>query len=718
MISTLPRSRIPSLLALVMVLLSGVGVQAKIQFDVFPGFDSVARAGGWYPVVVEVFNDGAGFNGVVEISQTGFNSTPSRYAVELPQGTRKRLILPAFSTSQGFTALDARLYDDGGSKRAESLGLRVNQAGWENFILGAAPQSFSGMPAFPEIQGRAADFQPRVARLSIGQGMETFPDNPLVLSSLNAIYLNSSRALDLKEPQVEALMAWVHGGGHVIVAVDQPTDVNATAWLKDLLPASVEGVSTRALGADVNRWLRGSVEPGTGTLQFGAQPPPQPVGGRGSFEPYAGRESDPAFEQSSASVVTLRRRSGVVLAGSAESPLILSAPRGRGLVTVLAFSPERDPLKAWKNRPWFWAKLAGVPKDLLGKSDFNAWGGRGVDGVVGAMIETRQVQKLPVGVLLLLLLVYLAVIGPLDQWWLKKINRPMLTWITFPSYVVLFSLLIYYIGFRLRAGNSEWNELHVVDVYQRSGDAVMRGYSYGSVYSPANNTYRMALEADAAIFRPEFQGFFGAGMSGGRIRVSNKPRGFDAEVEVPVWTSQLVASEWWQSGVAPVQARIEGKELVIANRRSGVLTNVVVIRDRKLIRVGAVEAGSEKRVDLSRDSGEAYMQLASGWSGTFTQVSSRRSEVFGGGGGVEHIDNWAEAATALSFTEHAGATGGQGSREFIWPAGFDLTPVADRGDTIVIGYLPDDSLVPALNKFSALRQSKATLVRLVLTTSR
>ena len=40
----------------------------------------------------------------------------------------------------------------------------------------------------------------------------------------------------------------------------------------------------------------------------------------------------------------------------------------------------------------------------------------------------------------------LVVIGPLDQYWLKKINRQMLTWITFPTYVVLFSLLSYFIG--------------------------------------------------------------------------------------------------------------------------------------------------------------------------------------------------------------------------------------------------------------------------------
>ena len=41
-------------------------------------------------------------------------------------------------------------------------------------------------------------------------------------------------------------------------------------------------------------------------------------------------------------------------------------------------------------------------------------GGWSIDGVFGAMIDSKQVRKLPVEWLLLLLIVYLVVIGPLD----------------------------------------------------------------------------------------------------------------------------------------------------------------------------------------------------------------------------------------------------------------------------------------------------------------
>lgn len=702
-------------LLLALGLLGGPGAQAKIQFDAFPGFDSVARGGAWFPVVIEVFNDGPSFDAVVELGQSQFSGVPQRFAVELPQNTRKRLLLPCFAGSQGMLMLDARLLDKDGKLRAENS-QRVTQLGWEDFILGSAHQSYAGMPKFPDIQGRNAEFQPRVSRLSIGQGMETFPDNSIVLSSLNAIYLNSARALELKEPQIEALMTWLYGGGHLILAVEQPTDVNATAWLKDLLPVTVEGVSTRAVGPAISRWLRNGNSPGDAvSLRFAGQSPPLPIPNRGAgglADPYAALEADATFEAASTPAVNFRVRAGQTLVAVDDVPILVSVAKGRGLLTAVAFNPERDPLKAWKHQSLFWARLAGVPKELLGKNEFNAWGGRGLDSVFGAMVETRQVQKLPVGVLLLLLLVYLVVIGPLDQWWLKKINRPMLTWITFPTYVALFSLLIYYIGFRLRAGNSEWNEMHVVDVYPRTGDAVLRGYTFGSVYSPANNTYRVSLDAGTAMFRPEFQGFWGNSGSGARIAVRTQAKGVEAELDVPVWTSQLGVAEWVDTGLAPILARWDGPELVIGNRRQVAMTNIMVVRGTRLYRVKPIEGGAEGRVELGGQ-GESYMDFARNWSPTFTQVAGRRNEVFGGGNAVEHIDQWAEASIAASFTQHT-AGGDTSSRQFIWAPTFDLTPLVERGDVVILAYLPGESLVPALNQFTAIRQAKGTLVRLVL----
>ena len=61
---------------------------------------------------------------------------------------------------------------------------------------------------------------------------------------------------------------------------------------------------------------------------------------------------------------------------------------------------------------------------------------------------------------------------------------------------MLFSLLIYFIGYKLRAGESEWNELHLVDVLQKGDRAEFRGQTYASVYSPANQKLHPGKQAE------------------------------------------------------------------------------------------------------------------------------------------------------------------------------------------------------------------------------
>ena len=685
---------------------------AKIQFDVFPGYDSVARSGAWFPVVIEVYNDGAGFDGVIEVTPSQSGGAVRRVAVELPANTRKRILIVDFATSKGVAMLDARLLDKDGKLRADNLGQRVTQLAWENFVLGAAPQVFAGMPTFPEVKGRAADLQPRAVRISQGQGMETFPDNPIALEGLNAIYLHSGRAVEMKDPQVESLLVWLQGGGHLIVAVDQGSDVNATRWLKDLLPVTVEGSENRAVGVPLTRWLTGSFGIGSGP-QYAMQTPGL-VGQRAGTvdgNPWDELERQPDFEGAEVPVAGMKRRAGVELVTVGEQPLIVTVARGRGQITVLGFNPERDPFKGWKHRSWFWARLAGVHPDLLVEGEFTAWGGRGMDAVFGAMVETRQVRKLPVGVLLGLLVVYLLVIGPLDQWWLKRINRPMLTWITFPSYVVLFSLLIYYIGFRLRSGNSEWNEFHVVDVLPRGGDAVLRGRSYGSVYSPTTDTYRLASATEIGLFRPEFQGMWGNVGAGGKMVIQPGAKGFEADMDVGVWNSRMGVAEWLESGAAPIQARWDGADIVVANRRASVMTNLVVISDSRAYRMGSLEGGGEGRVRIDGQ-GESYLGLVQGWTPTFQSVANRRAEMFGSQN-EEYIDRWADAAVAATFTRLASGNE-EGVRNFIWSPGFDLTPVMKRGDAVILAYLPGESLLPPINQFPVERHSKGTFLRLVL----
>jgi len=147
--------------------------------------------------------------------------------------------------------------------------------------------------------------------------------------------------------------------------------------------------------------------------------------------PYANLPEDSHFNGEPLQVATGKLRDGEVMIGSSV-PLAITAARGRGRITVLTFSPELEPFNSWINRAHFWAKMMKLPPELLAKNEYNAYGGYSIDGVFGAIVDSKQVRKLPVGWLLMLLVGYLIVIGPLDRYWLRKIGKQMLTWITFP----------------------------------------------------------------------------------------------------------------------------------------------------------------------------------------------------------------------------------------------------------------------------------------------
>lgn len=708
----------------VLVAMAFLDAQAALQFDVFLGYggqptgtDGVIREAGWFPVACEVLNDGPSFNGVFELSssQMGGGQT-RRFAIELPTNTRKRFVLPVFAGSGVYGAWDARLLDDRGRLHAEKIGLRPRGVSSESVVLGAVPRTFGGMPKLPEFRGNnnRSPAQPVVARLQ----SELLPGDPISLEGLDALYLNSEKALDLKVDQVSALLTWIYGGGHLIVGVEQLADVNATPWLRNLLPIELRETVTRRAGSEIHSWLRqytdeaGSIGVAVGrTRPRGLGPAPGPADV--SFV----MPDDPEFGQVDFAAGTGTIREGRTLLSVQQTPLIVTAARGRGTVTVLTFSPEREPFRSWKGREWFWAKLLGMRPSWFNEDHRNYFGGLSVDGVFGAMIDSRQVRKLPVQWLLLLLVVYLLVIGPVDQYCLKKAGRQMLTWVTFPCYVVLFSLLIYYIGYKLRAGETEWNEVNIVDLLPHGDRAEWRGRTYASVYSPVNARYRVVGEQLYASFRPEFMGINAGGQEGSRVELWQRDRGFDADIFVPVWTSQLYASDWAQSGENSISASVIPDGLnwrvSIRNQLPRELRQMrLALRDR-LYDLGDLAAGASTNVLLSTFQGTPIRDFAVRQATQFQNAAQQRQYAFGNEN-ARRMELNSSNVTAISFISHL-APSGPNQRLFVYPAGLDVSSLVERGDAVLLAWVPDYSpAAQPLNRFKTVRSQRNSLFRVAI----
>lgn len=711
------RARLEALLLGLILFAAARLAQAALQFDVFLGYDGLVPEACWFPVVCEVKNDGPSFTGTVEL-KGGYNQDQTLLTtIELPTGTLKRFVLPVFASGRGYSSWDVRLLDERGKVRSEQLGLRARkQLAQGTPLMGALPRTPNGTPIIKPILAQGIDLQPATARLL----PSIFPDNPLVLEGMNCLYLNSERAADLSVTQVEALLGWLNAGGHLIVAVEQPADINAASWLKNIFPCEVKDLRNVPRHPELLNWLRSStwVTNSVRALrlrnQFGAGT--ANADELSSPNPFAELPNDFDFESKELQAAVGTVRDGEVQVQSGDTPLIVTAQRGRGRLTALLFSPEREPMRSWQHLPVFWAKLAEIPGAWYSSKNLYSQGGWSTDGIFGAMIDSRQVHKLPVGWLLMLLLVYLVVIGPLDQYWLKRIGKPMLTWITFPCYVVLFSLIIYLIGYKLRAGEAEWNELHVVDILLNGPRAELRGHTYSSIYSPANQRYTLSSQQKYATLRGEFAGGWNASASSEKATILQSGDSFKADIFVPVWESELFVSDWWQSMPIPLSATVrtldDGWEVRVDNRTAQKLTDLQLVVADRILNLGGLGGQETKTFNLRRGEGSPLRSFVTNYGANFQNAVVSRQHALGStaSGQISEKPNSTVAVSFLSQLDRSQMY----QNSFISPPGLDLSPVIEHGGAVLLAWAEDYSPIKPINQFAPRRLHRDTLWRLPL----
>jgi hypothetical protein len=681
-----------------------------MQFDVFLGYDGTIHEAGWFPVTCEIFNDGPSFNAMVEI--TG-SSDHRRVPVELPTNTRKRLIVPMFASGGRYgSSWTVKLLDSSGKTRQERADIRPTIVAWNAVLIGAMPRTFGGMPTMPEMKQNRnlgqTELRPVVARMQA----EQFPDNPIALEGLNMLYLNSEKILDFNVNQITALLGWVRSGGHLIVGVEQNGDVNSTPWFKQFAPVELTGSVNARIDREVQAWLKNQPIEEDDLVRT----PRRTRMVAQTDNVYSSLNDDGTYKPGETAVATGSIKDGSVVINGPNGPLAVQAPRGRGKLTLLTFNPEREPFRSWKQRSYFWAKMSGIPGEFFSSQDFSGFSGFSVDGVFGALIDSRQIKKLPVTWLLLLLVVYLVVIGPFDQWWLKKINRQMLTWITFPAYVVLFSLLIYFIGYKLRAGETEWNELNMVDVLPRGDKVDLRGHTYISIYSSANSQYPIIGEKGYAAMRGELLDIYAGGREGSKIDIEQSGNSFKARVSVPVWTSLLYANDWFKTNDTPFTVKVTpsggGWQVEFENLLSRPLENTRIVINQIIFDVGSIGANEKKSVHFAETQGTQLRTFVQQNGNYFQRAAELRRSPLGDSAGG-HLEDRPLTATVASFISYLDDVQ-QNNRSFLTPAGIDLAQQAARGDAIVFAFLPDFTFNQDLNQFHPPRMKRDTLLRLTV----
>lgn len=456
---------------LAVLLISGLIVRAApviaqdaplVTLAVEAGFDGYFRPEQWMPVQIRVGNDGDDVIGRLvvrpETSGEGITNTFSA-PVNLPSGARQSIFL--YITARAFASqIRVEMINDAGVVIASQTAA----------IRAARPQDRLYAAIVGSAAGSVDMTGARIGAYDAFQADWTtadLPDRGLALDALDVLLISDVDTAAFNPLQQQALRDWVLSGGHLIVA----GGVNwaaAAAGLRDLLPLQ----PARTESVDDLTPLAAWIGP---------------------------REGPNALRERTIIAVGELTPDAQVLVERGGLPLLARRTIGAGVVDYLAADPATRPLRGWGLLPELWFTLQTTRPPQPGwAAGFTNW-----DQAARAAEILPGFDPLPdILPLILFLILYIALIGPVNYIVLNRLNKREWAWVTIPAMIVIFSGLAYGFGLNLRGSDVTLNQLAVVQSWPETDRARADGVI--GLLSPRRGQYTLATAADQPdeILRP------------------------------------------------------------------------------------------------------------------------------------------------------------------------------------------------------------------------
>lgn len=320
------------------------------------------------------------------------------------------------------------------------------------------------------------------------------PVDLMIISTARADFTNELMSRENKS-RLDALSEWVRRGGRLVIAAGKNHDLAAALLVSlNMQSLAIEfmpgGMQLQRL-VPVERWVAGQQSALENTLTKAGEKTPPPIEAA-KLRIKPGQETD------------------VIIPGPANfpnNPLMVRAAFGMGQVAIVAFDLDQPPFTRWTGQSDYWRKFRSEFGTSLMKvgQQANFQGGRtfmqNEDNDLAGMLRTSletfpDVSNISFGWVALFIFIYILVVGPLDYFFLKKVvKRLELTWITFPTVVLVVSTVSYFTAYALKGNDLLINKTDLVDIDQ-TGNAVYC-HSWFTLFSPRIQHYTIGIEPAA-----------------------------------------------------------------------------------------------------------------------------------------------------------------------------------------------------------------------------
>ncbi|HEX5015372.1 MAG TPA: hypothetical protein VFV72_14580 [Candidatus Limnocylindrales bacterium] len=460
-----------------------------------------ARLGSWLAIEVELQNEGAPVTGELRLQGGAQGGTRFSMPVDLPSPSDKRFMLYAQPPSFG-QQIEVLLVSGNQTIARQKVAFTIHDP--TQLTIGVVAANPSGIVSgiqLPAVQNTA---NPVIIPLDVAD----LPDRIEAWSALDRLIWQDVDSNTLTSEQVTALRGWLALGGRLIV-------VGGTAG-----PGVLSGFPDAIL----------PYRPAT-TLDVAPA----------SLAALLAEIPDGAADVPAMSGELLRGRA---LVTSGDRVVAADAAYGGGGVTVIGLDPTVGWIAETQATVALWRNLIPARTGVTT--------GTGDDTqIVGAVSDLPALQLPPIGGLVLLLLGYIALIGPINYLVLRRLDKREWAWVTMPALIAIFAAGAYAYGAALRGSDIIVNEVAIV----RGAPGATEGAAqvYLGVFSPTRGTYQVALPSGALLSAPVNGDFFGGQgtvldvVQGQPARVRNLAVGFgslrtvraETQAEVPLITADL-----------------------------------------------------------------------------------------------------------------------------------------------------------------------------------
>jgi hypothetical protein len=508
------------------------------------------RVGSWFGIAVDLANSGPTVTGELRIAGGSDSRSQFSTPVELATGSRKQYVLYALPPQFGGD-LVVQLVNGGAVLAKATVAIALADA--QQLVVGVVSENPGKIIGQIDLLPSQTGSLPVLVPLTVGD----LPERIQAWAAIDRLVWQDTDTSTMTPGALKALAGWIAGGGRLVI-------VGGTAG-----PAMLAGLPDELLPYRPTATL--DIDPAVLRPMLGGLP--------ADATPLTAFAGDLAH--------------GRTLAMSGDRVVAADMAYGAGSVTLLGFDPTTTWISTGNayDTP-LWRRLlpgrTGVTVSLTDDSS-----------ITNAVTNLPSLALPPIGGLIVLLVGYILLIGPVNYLVLRRLDRREWAWVTVPALIAVFAAGAFGFGALQRGSQVIVHEVAIVRGSPGTDQAVAQ--SYLGIFSPNRATFQLKVAGEALLAAPINGDAFGGTSTGGLDVLQGDPSRV-RNLEVGFGSMRIVRAEAPATGpVITADLRLVGGKVTgtITNGGSKALLDPVLVLGTAAISLSSLAPGATTEVSLA-----------------------------------------------------------------------------------------------------------------------